>query len=122
MTRLGAFMLMTACGPGEPDDYDPPDELTATEACEARCDVRATCDPDATDPDADECFAVCMGLLAITEDSECGVAQREFQACIGALDCEGYALATTPDTGEDPCAEVRLAFAELKCGAMEGSP
>lgn len=119
---FGITIFVAACGPGDPEDLEPHSELTATEACTARCEVRSTCDPGATNPDASECFDVCMDLDVVGQDSACGEAKREFLACIGALECDDYADAMTPDADHDPCAATRLAFAALECGAMEGSP
>lgn len=111
-----AALFGLACGPGEPQVSA---EVRASEACHGFCEVRSTCDPDATDPDAAGCFDTCMELSWITDESTCGLARRELQACIGELSCEGYDLTMTPNAVDDPCIDAKLRLAELKCGAEE---
>jgi len=117
MTLLG--LLGLACGPTGPSDYQAADEVSASEACHAVCDVRATCDPTANDPNAAECFDTCMSL-PLADDQACESAYREVYMCIGALDCEGYERTMSGASDQDPCADAKLDFAELECGV--GAP
>jgi len=113
--------LLVACDGSGPPEGCLEEGVVPRESCEDFCDLGRVCDVEGTSFTTeceDQCE--CQHLGAERVSDACGQAWDAEFACVGALDCEGFAEFLL-QTNDAPCQE-ESAATEAECFDENGLP